>query len=344
MNKKVKMGILGCADVAGRYAIRAFQSIDNAEVVSIASRSLSKAKEWSLRFGIGAERSYDALLSNRNIDAVYIPLPVGLHKKWALKAVAAGKHIICEKSMAENLRSVAKIVDKCRSNNLVLYENFMCEFHPQHEKVLFLIKNGKIGKPFLFRSFFGFPPFKKNNIRYDKKLGGSSLNDAGAHIVSMSRKIFGKEPTAVTCSLLNAEKTGVDIQGSAMLEFSSEQTALVAFSYRSVYQNNYSVWGSHGLINVGRSYSISPEMRPSLELIKNDKIRETRIVIDAPAANQFEIIFHDFCDTILHKKDRVNEINDIYSHIINQGRVLEALRLSSKENRRVRLEEIINPL
>src|SRR3989338_5169643 len=97
MNNKVKIGILGCADIAKRYGIKAFQSIDNAEVVSIASRDFAKAKEWALNFGIQAEESYDALLENRNIDAVYIPLPVGLHKEWVLKAAAAGKHIICEK-------------------------------------------------------------------------------------------------------------------------------------------------------------------------------------------------------------------------------------------------------
>lgn len=343
MNKKVKIGILGCADVAGRYAIKAFQSIDNAEVVSIVSRDYAKAQKWASRFGISAERSYDMLLSNKNIDALYIPLPIGLHKKWALKAAAAGKHIICEKSLAENLVSAINIVNSCQSRGIVLYENFMCEFHPQHKKVLSLIKSGKVGKPFLFRSCFGFPPFKKNNIRYDKKLGGGSLNDAGAHMVSMSRKIFGKEPAAVTCSLLDDDKRGVDIQGSAMLEFSSEQTALIAFSYRSVYQNNYSIWGSHGLINVGRAYSISPEMRPSLELIKNDKIRESRNVIDIPAANQFEIIFYDFCDTVLNKNKRVSKINEMYLRMIAQARVLEALRLSSKEKRRVRLEEIIAP-
>jgi len=344
MNKRVKIGILGCADVAGRYAIKAFQSLDNAEVVSIASRSPSKAKEWSLRFGIDAERSYNSLLANKNIDAVYIPLPIGLHKKWALKAADAGKHIICEKSLAENFKSVTKIVDKCRDKDVILYENFMCEFHPQHEKVLTLIRNGDIGNPFLFRSFFGFPPFKKNNIRYNKKLGGGSLNDAGVHIVSMSRKIFGKEPVAVTCSLLVDKNIGVDIQGSAMLEFSSAQTALIAFSYHSVYQNNYSVWGSRGLVNVGRAYSISSDMRPDLKLIQNDKTKDVITEIKIKPANQFELIFHDFCDTVLHKKGRVSKINDIYSRIISQGRVLEALQISSRENRKVRLREVANLL
>ena len=199
---KLKIGILGCADVAKRHAIKAFQSLDNAEVVSIASRDYSKAKKWASDFGIAAEVSYDALLANKEVDAIYIPLPIGLHKKWVLKAAKAGKHIICEKSLAESFKSVKEIVNKCRSKGIVLYENFMCDFHPQHEKVLYLIKSGEIGRPFIFNSFYGFPPFKKDNIRYSKKLGGSSLYDAGCYIVFMARKIFGKEPISVVCNLL----------------------------------------------------------------------------------------------------------------------------------------------
>ena len=340
MKKKVRIGILGCADVAKRHAINAFQSLDNAEVASIASRDYSKAKEWASLFGIAAELSYDALLANKNIDAVYIPLPIGLHKKWVLKAAQAGKHIICEKSLAESFESVKEIVDKCRSKDLVLYENFMCDFHPQHKKVVSLIKKGEIGKPFVFRSFYGFPPFDKNNIRYNKKLGASVLYDAGCYILFMARKIFGKEPLSVACNLFCDKKTGVDIRGSMMLEFPDGQTALGAFSYDSVYQNNYSLWGSEGLINVKRAYSIGSDMRPYLELVKNDGSRELTKTISAPAADQFELIFRDFCDTILHKRDNAKKRKRTYSQVIAQARVLEALRLASKENRKVRLKEI----
>ena len=170
MSKKVKIGILGCADVAYRHAINALKSTVNAEVVSIASRNPSKAKKWASHFDIGAENSYEALLANKNIDAVYVPLPIGLHKEWVFKAARAGKHIICEKSLAESFHSVKEMVIECQSQNLVLYENFVCDFHPQHEKIMSIIKSGEIGKPFIFQSFFGFPPFNKNNHKYRYQL------------------------------------------------------------------------------------------------------------------------------------------------------------------------------
>lgn len=340
MSNKIKIGILGCADIAKRHAINAFQLSDNCEVVSIASRDYLKAKEWALNFGIQAEESYNSLIKNNNIDAVYIPLPVGLHKEWAIKAAKAGKHIICEKSLAGDFESVKKIVSVCRLAKVVLYENFMSGFHPQHQKVLSIIEGGGIGTPFVFRGYFGFPPLKKDNIRYDKKLGGGCLNDAGAHIIFMARKIFKKEPVSVSCNLINDRKFNVDIQGSAMLQFPDKQTALVVFSFCSAYQNNYSVWGSEAVINIKRAYSIGPEMKPVIDIIRTENYKDISTDINLSPANQFKIIFHDFCDTILNQKIKAKKINGVYSQIIAQAKVLEAMRRSARDGRVVKIREI----
>jgi len=336
----VRIGVLGCANIAERYAVPAFQSIENAEVISIASRTLEKAKEWASRFGIKAENSYDALVSNPDVDAVYIPLPVGLHKEWAMKAANNGKHVMCEKSLAESLGSAKTIVEACRSQGVVLYEDFMCDFHPQHAKVLSSVKNGDIGAPFVFRGYFGFPPLDKDSFRYDESLGGSSLGETGSYLVFMARKLFGEEPVATTCKLFYDQEKDIDIKGVAMLEFSGEKIALLVFSFDAVYQNNYSIWGSAGLIRVMRAYSIPPDMKPIIELIKNENFKEIVTNIDAPAANHFELIFEDFCDTVLNKEERADKINSVYSALLSQARVLEAMRISAREDRKVKLSEI----
>lgn len=340
MSKKVRIGILGCASVAERYAIKAFQAIENAEVRGIASRDAAKAKEWALRFGIPSWHSYDSLVASPEIDAVYIPLPIGLHKEWALKAAAGKKHVLCEKSLAESFSSAREIVERCRENGIVLYENFMCGFHPQHEKVLSLIAEGAIGRPFLFEGRFGFPPLGKDDFRYDPALGGGSLNDAGAYTVFMARKILRNEPTAATCALFGGGKKNVDVAGSAMLEFPGEQAAFVAFSFDAVYQNNYSVWGTNGLVKAGRAYSIPPDMKPPLELVTNANRTETVTAVPAPAANQFELMFHDFCDAVLKKEARGDAIGTAYAGLIAQAKVLEAMRIAARENRKVFLKEI----
>lgn len=335
--EKARIGILGCANIAAKSAIKAFQSIDNAEVVSIASRDYSKAKEWAIKFGIRAEGSYDSLISSKDIDAVYIPLPIGLHKEWILKTAKEKKHIICEKSLAESFDSVKEIVNNCKSNGVILYESFMCDFHPQHSKVLSLIEDGKIGCQKVFQSYFGFPQLAKDNIRYNKQLGGGSLNDVGAYTVFMSRKIFSDEPLTVNCTMFY--DNDVDFGGSAKLVFNDSKIALLSFSFDAVYQNNYSIWGTKGLLKVGRAYGIPPDFKPVVELITNENLKEAITNIDISAANHFELIFHDFCDTILNKpKDKINLI---YDKILSQAKVLEAMRISAKENRTVELKEVI---
>jgi len=176
----------------------------------------------------------------------------------------------------------------------------------------------------------------KENFRYNKGLGGGSLNDAGAYTVFMARKIFGSEPLSVSCNLFN--ENDLDMHGTASLEFPDKRIGLIAFSFNSVYQNNYSVWGMKGLIKIGRAYSIPPDFKPQLELLTNENFKESIISIDVPAANQFALIFKDFCDTILNKdKDKIEKT---YTKILSQARALEALRISARENRKVYLGEV----
>lgn len=338
METKVRIGILGCANIAKKYAINAFKSINNAELICIASRSKEKAENTAKEYGIPSAISYNKLINCEDIDAIYIPLPIGLHEKWIKKAAIAGKHIICEKSLSYSYASVKRILNICNSNNIVLYENFMCDFHPQHKKVLSTIADGQIGRPIIFRGYFGFPPLNKSNFRYNKFLGGGSLNDAGSYPTFMARKIFGLEPVAVTSSLNFDEQTGVDIQGSAYLEFPEAKVGLIAFGFDNVYQNNYSVWGSEGILTVSRAYSIPPDMRPEVKLFKNISSKEVISSIEIPAANHFELIFKDFCNTLLNKDKK--KIDRIYSSLSAQARVLEAIRISARENRKVKIDEI----
>ena len=143
------------------------------------------------------------------------------------------------KSLADNFASAKKIVTACQKNNVVLYENFMCDFHPQHQAVLDLIKKGEIGKPFIFYSSFGIPPRDKHDIRYDKKLGGGALNDIGAYTIFMARKILRNEPLTVDATLYRNKVDGVDLKGAILLKFPNEILAMLAFSFDAIYQNNY---------------------------------------------------------------------------------------------------------
>src|SRR3989344_3921730 len=180
----------------------------------------------------------------------------------------------------------------------------------------------------------------KDNFRYNKDLGGGSLNDAGAYGVFMSRKIFDREPISVTSNLFYDKENGVDMRGEALLDFGEGKSALLAFNFDAVYQNNDSVWGQKGVVSIARAYAIPPNVKPEIELITNENLKETKTQIDVPPANHFELASHDFCDTVLHKENRKEKILSIYEKILNQAKVLEAIRLSASENRKVQLSEI----
>ena len=230
MERKLNIGILGTASIAKKYTIEAFKTLENAGHLYVASRDKKKSELLASQFGIFTKDSYDALIADDEIHAVYIPLPIGLHTEWSLKAAYAKKHILCEKSLSPSLVETKKIISACKENNVVLFENFMCDYHPQHKKVLSLIMKREIGDIFTYKGYFGVPPFKKGDVRYSKTLGGGSLNDIGAYPVFMARKIFQSEPIFVTCYLEEDSSLGIDQRGSAFLEFPSNKTAFISCS------------------------------------------------------------------------------------------------------------------
>ena len=328
--KKVSVGILGCANIAGKYAIAAFKSLPNVELVAIASREKAKAEEWAARHGLEAE-SYDSLVARDDIDVIYSPLPVGLQEEWAVRAAAAGKHMICEKSITYSLESAQRMTDAFKKNGLALYENFAPEFQPQHEKVLSLIKEGTIGTPHVWNGQYGFPPFPKGDIRYSSELKGGALNDCGCYTVFMARKILQAEPVAVTCTL-NNDGNDVDVAGSALLEF-EKGTALMSFGFNHLYQNTYSVWGSKGMVRTDRAFAVPPTFTPTVELITNDGTKDSRMSVEVPAADRFALSFNYFCNAVA--ANDTDAFQDMYGRIMRQAAVLGAMRTSAREGKRV---------
>lgn len=329
---KVRVGILGCAEIANRYSIPAFKALSNVEVVAVASRTPEKAEAYAKTHSLEAE-DYESLLERSDIDVVYIPLPVGLQEEWALKAAAKGKHIICEKSITGSFDSAKRMVEACQEAGVALYENFVPEFHPQHAKILSLISEGSIGERLVWSGFDGYPARTADDIRYRSDLGGGAVNYAGCYTVFMARKIMQGEPLAVTCRLVSNDD-GVDVAGSAILEFKNGE-ALMSFGFDRLYQNTYSVWGEKGLVRTDRAFALPPTHVPNIEMVTNDGKQESRETIVVSAANQFELSFDFFC-TAVAQNDSVT-IDDMYERILKQATVLEAMRTSAREGKRVLL-------
>ena len=187
-NNILNIGVLGAANIATRSVIPSIVSLSDVfKLTGLASRDLSKAKSLTDSYGGKAYESYETLLAEPSIDAIYIPLPNSLHFPYVKMALEHEKHVLVEKSLGCSLKEVDEMVDIASKNNLVLLENFQFRFHSQLQTILQLVKSGEIGDLRSVQVAFGFPPFPdSNNIRYKQELGGGALLDAGAYAMKIA--------------------------------------------------------------------------------------------------------------------------------------------------------------
>ena len=330
MKSKIKFGIIGCSSIAKKSTIPAIVTGKNSVLEMIGSRSVRKAKKFATEFTCNEFGSYDDVLNNENIDAVYISLPMSMHEKWAIKAAKSGKHVLCEKSATLSYDSAKKIIKECKNNHVQIMENFVFKFHPQHKNFLDIIKQNKIGNIHTFSSKYGFNlPLSKKNFRFNKKFGGGALNDVGCYLISASTFIFKDVPTSVFCNLEINNKLSIDIRGSILLTFSKNRSALVSFGYNNYFQSTYDVWGTRGLIKIERAFNVPKNMKTIISLNQNDKTK--KIII--PPANQFQLTIEDFCTKI---KNNLN--NNFEKDFLNQALIMDAVRKSSAQNSLIKIK------
>jgi predicted dehydrogenase len=263
--KKVRIGVMGCANIAERSVIPAILDLkEKFTLIAIASRNADKANAFASKFGCIAVVGYQELLEMRQIDAVYMPLPTGLHKEWILKALLAGKHVYAEKSIAMNLSDAAEMVEFAEKMNLALMEGYMFQYHKQHQVVFDLIRSGELGELRSMYSAFGFPPLQAGNFRYDPVIGGGALMDAAGYTVRAVHFLFGNRFRITASSLGFDKNTGAISFGNAFMSGSDGTGAHLAFGFDQFYQNRYEIWGSKGKITVERAFTPRPDFNPNI--------------------------------------------------------------------------------
>ncbi|MBU4308496.1 MAG: Gfo/Idh/MocA family oxidoreductase [Nanoarchaeota archaeon] len=321
---KLKFGVLGYGHITKKAMIPALKTSNYAKLEMIGSCTTKN------REGFG---TYEEVLLNKNIDAVYIALPIGLHEEWAIKAAKAGKHVLVEKSSTTSYESAKKMVDVCKKNDVRIMEGFMFKYHPQHQKVNKIIKEGVLGDLLSFNGTFGSPFWDEKSIRFDRKLGGGILNEALCYPISASMMIFDEIPESVFCKLQKYSKLdNVDIKADIIFNYSNGKTAHCSSSFGAAYLSTYSVWGVKSYLNLTRAYTVMPNTTTKIYLL-NEKDEMDKIIINS--VDQTELMVDMFCKTI---NNRLN--CDLESELLNQARVMEAARLSDKEERLVKISEI----
>ena len=285
----IKFGIIGCSQIANSSTIPAILESRNAKIKMIGSRSQNKAKKFAAKFQCTDFGTYEEVLESDKIDAVYISLPIGLHKEWCIKAAKAGKHILCEKSSSSSYLDSVKMVKEAKKNEVRIMEGFMFRFHPSHKKVKELVNLGRLGKVYSFFGRYGFPYPPKNDIRFKKELGEGILNDAGCYPICASRIIFEKEPIGVMCQS-TLDKNKVDIKTTIHLKYSDNQFAQMIIGYGLLYHSSYSLWGTKGFLRLTRSYNIPANMKPTISL---NSIDSKKNILIRPA-NHFKLMIDAF--------------------------------------------------
>ena len=331
----IKIGVLGCSRVAEKYFFPYITSSKIAELNFIASRSISKAEEWSKKYNCKNFGNYtDAI--NADLDLIYISLPISMHEEWSIKAAESGKHVICEKSATDSFDSAKKILKSCKNNNIRILEALAFRFHPQHTRIKQIISD-ELKEIQNFYGIFGFPPPPQNDIRWNNKLGGGVLNDVSCYPICASRFIFQNEAISVSSNLEFDKKFSVDKSASVSILFPNDKTAFISSGFNNYYQSKYSVWGSDAKITTKRAYAVPRDYETSIFLHKNDEISEIKI----SPADQFGLMFESFCNTI--ENNMTNPYN-FEEDLLNQAKLMESIRISNKEKRIVYLSEFNNKL
>jgi len=336
----LKFGIIGCSRIARKSVIPAILKSEFAELEIIGSRTVEKSKEFSSEFNCKKNGTYDDVIFDDSINAVYISTPIGTHAELAMKAASAGKHVYCEKSSTDSFTSAKEMVECSKNNNVRIMEGFMFRFHPQHQKVQELINNKKIGNIDSFNGSFGFPSFPEGDIRYNKELGGGFLNDSGCYPICASRMIFDQEPLSVFYHSFIDSKTGVDVKGTSILTYKNNKTASINYANGNYYQAKYEVWGSKGIISLDRAYSVPSDFITKINLqynIENSWEGRKNEIIKVEHADHFLKMIDAFCMEI----NRNSELSfNFEKELLNQAKVMEAHRLSNLSHKEKYLKDI----
>jgi predicted dehydrogenase len=320
MVDKVRWGVLGTAKIALTKVIPAMQLSDWCEIAAIASRDFAKADESAERLNIPkAYGSYEELLADESIEAVYIPLPNHLHVPWTIKAAEAGKHTLCEKPIALDAAEARTLIDVRDRTGVRIQEAFMVRTHPQWLETRSLIHSGKIGSLRSITGFFSYFNDDLTNIRNQLELGGGALMDIGCYPINISRFMYETEPRRVLGLIERDAQTGTDTLTTAVLDFPNGHSTFTCSTRLAPYQRMI-FHGTAGRIEVLIPFN-APHEHPT-QILVNDE------TIEFPVCDQYEIQGTLFSRAIRENREQEIPLEDA----VNNMNVIDALFRSATTN------------
>ncbi len=268
-DKKVRWGLLSTARINERL-MEPIRNEVRSELVAVASRDRKKAEDYARHWKIPrAYGSYEQLLADGDIDAIYVSLPNGLHTEWSVKCADAGKHVLCEKPLVLTVAEVDQMEQAARRNGVIIQEAAMMGYHPQTNYIRQLVSGGAIGQVCLVRGLFSYVLENPDDVRMDPEQGGGALWDLGSYCVRFMRTVIGQEPQEVSASQISSER-GVDLSFSAQLGFPSGACGQFYCSFQAFGHVEGDLLGSEGRIQVSSPWANQPGYDAHVHLIRHD--------------------------------------------------------------------------
>ena len=287
---KVRWGVLGVAKIATEKVIPAMQRGQFSEVVAIASRDLSRAREAAGTLGLAtAHGSYEALIADPGVDAIYNPLPNHLHVPWTVRALEAGKHVLCEKPVGLTVEDALRLIEVRDRTGGRVQEAFMVRTHPQWLRVQSLVREGRIGELRSVAGYFSYFNREAGNIRNVPEYGGGALLDIGCYLINTSRMIFGTEPRRVISLIDRDPVMKVDRLSSLIMDFERGQSIGTCSTQVVAYQRVHVV-GTTGRIEIEIPFNAPPD-RPCRIFVDDGRTLsgEGRETIEIPTVDQYTV-------------------------------------------------------
>lgn len=266
----VRLGVLGCADIAQRRILPALASVPGLTLAAIASRDAGRAEAAGRRYGCAAVTGYPALLRRDDVDAVYVPLPAALHAEWAEAALRGGKHVLVEKPIAGSVARARELVSLARARGLAVMENVMFVHHSQHAAVRALVAGGRIGELRQFSASFLIPRGAGDHVRFRPDLGGGALWELGVYPVRAALYFLGPGLEVVGATLSGGPRDAVKTSGAALLRTGAGVAVHLSFGIDHCYRSSYELTGSAGRITVDRAFTPPSGHAPVLRIANTD--------------------------------------------------------------------------
>ncbi|MGO1055139.1 Gfo/Idh/MocA family protein [Crossiella sp. CA198] len=316
----IKIGVLGCADIASRRILPTVARNPELRLTAVASRDPGKAAALSTRFGADPVTGYEQLLTRPDVDAVYLPLPAALHTEWITRALLAGKHVLAEKPLSTSAQDSRALLALAQRQGLVLMENYMFPWHGQHQRVRELVRDGAIGEPRAFEATFAIPARPAGDIRHQPALGGGALLDTAGYPVQAAQLLLGGELRVLGATRWSDPELGVDLGGTALLADPAGVSAQLTFGLGHAYTSRYSFLGSAGRLSLEHVFTPPATHRPVLHLHRQDHREELTLAADDQYANAIAA----FAGAVLGRADANTATTLRQAELIDEIRLCQA--------------------